>query len=292
MGCCCRRATAAVHLCRLLPAWRLFVCAASRRAHALRPPALLPLLAPAILLLQHQKDCKFREQLKQGGCRCAPLPGPTHPPRCACAPTSQPACSGHAGAHPCCSMLCSVTLPCATVPAPAEMHRLRQDVAAADRERSRLEGRLAAKEREIGGLANKVRVGVAGGSGSGLRGAVSGREMCVGRLGDGCTTVRGDVCRGRGAMRAHAFTRLVHPAPLPSYPPPPRPALQAKALGEAHKEDLKTARRDADELQKKVRCGGAGGGWRRPAAQFTAAVPPSYIACILIASVPRPPAAA
>lgn len=38
----------------------------------------------------------------------------------------------------------------------AEMHRLRLDMQAADKERGRLETRLAAKEREIGGLTNKV----------------------------------------------------------------------------------------------------------------------------------------
>lgn len=37
------------------------------------------------------------------------------------------------------------------------MHRLRLDMQAADKERGRLESRLAAKEREIGGLTNKVR---------------------------------------------------------------------------------------------------------------------------------------
>ena len=36
------------------------------------------------------------------------------------------------------------------------MHRLRLDMQAADKERGRLETRLAAKEREIGGLTNKV----------------------------------------------------------------------------------------------------------------------------------------
>ncbi|KAI3435003.1 hypothetical protein D9Q98_003055 [Chlorella vulgaris] len=55
------------------------------------------------LLLQHQKDCKFREQLKQ------------------------------------------------------DMHRLRLDMGVADKERGRLETRLAAKEREIGGLSNKAK---------------------------------------------------------------------------------------------------------------------------------------
>ncbi|KAL4435589.1 hypothetical protein ABPG77_002552 [Micractinium sp. CCAP 211/92] len=79
------------------------------------------------LLLQHQKDCRFREQLKQ------------------------------------------------------DMHRLRLDVTAADKERSRLEGRLAAREREIGALTNK-----------------------------------------------------------------------SKAASEQHKEELKAAKKDADELQKKV----------------------------------------
>ncbi|KAL4425210.1 hypothetical protein ABPG75_009226 [Micractinium tetrahymenae] len=79
------------------------------------------------LLLQHQKDCRFREQLKQ------------------------------------------------------DMHRLRLDVTAADKERSRLEGRLAAREREIGALTNK-----------------------------------------------------------------------GKAASEQHREELKAAKKDADELQKKV----------------------------------------
>ena len=37
------------------------------------------------------------------------------------------------------------------------MHRLRLDMGVADKERGRLEARLAAKEREIGGLTNKVR---------------------------------------------------------------------------------------------------------------------------------------
>lgn len=61
------------------------------------------------------------------------------------------------------------------------MHRLRLDVTAADKERNRLEGRLAAREREIGALANK-----------------------------------------------------------------------SKAASEQHKEELKAAKKDADELQKKV----------------------------------------
>lgn len=64
---------------------------------------------------------------------------------------------------------------------PADMHRLRLDVAAADKERGRLEGRLAAREREIGVLTNK-----------------------------------------------------------------------AKAASEQHKEELRAAKKDADELQKKV----------------------------------------
>lgn len=38
----------------------------------------------------------------------------------------------------------------------ADMHRLRLDMQAADKERGRLESRLQAKEREIGGLTNKV----------------------------------------------------------------------------------------------------------------------------------------
>ena len=37
------------------------------------------------------------------------------------------------------------------------MHRLRLDMGVADKERGRLDARLAAKEREIGGLTNKVR---------------------------------------------------------------------------------------------------------------------------------------
>lgn len=49
-------------------------------------------------------------------------------------------------------------LPCLLPPsAAAEMHRLRLDMQVADKERSRLEGRLQAKEREIGGLTNKAR---------------------------------------------------------------------------------------------------------------------------------------
>lgn len=68
------------------------------------------------------------------------------------------------------------------------MHRLRLDVTAADKERGRLEGRLAAREREIGALTNK-----------------------------------------------------------------------AKAASEQHKEELKAAKKDADELQKKV-CGPGGCG--------------------------------
>ncbi|EFN57131.1 hypothetical protein CHLNCDRAFT_51197 [Chlorella variabilis] len=84
------------------------------------------------LLLQHQKDCKFREQLKQ------------------------------------------------------DMHRLRLDMGVADKERGRLEARLAAKEREIGGLTNK-----------------------------------------------------------------------AKAAGEQHREELKAAKKEAEDLQKKA----SGRGW-------------------------------
>ncbi|PSC67427.1 afadin alpha-actinin-binding [Micractinium conductrix] len=55
------------------------------------------------LLLQHQRDARYREQLKQ------------------------------------------------------DMHRMKLEVAAADKERGRLEGRLSAKEREIGALSNKAR---------------------------------------------------------------------------------------------------------------------------------------
>lgn len=163
------------------------------------------------LLLQHQKDCKFREQLKQGAQATGPpascqqslaTPGQT-PLRwqlfvergsfwglvrqacllpaalervLACILCSVPrvgfsrtaerrrhmwsmACvpSTHAGLLSCC-------LPCivmgrflpAILPNPADMHRLRLDMGVADKERGRLETRLAAKEREIGGLSNKV----------------------------------------------------------------------------------------------------------------------------------------
>lgn len=41
----------------------------------------------------------------------------------------------------------------------AEMHRMRLDVQGGEKERARLGSRVQAKEREIGGLLNKVRTG-------------------------------------------------------------------------------------------------------------------------------------
>jgi hypothetical protein len=45
---------------------------------------------------------------------------------------------------------------------PAEMHRMRLDMQAGEKERLRLDGRVQAKEREIGSLMNKVGEPLAG----------------------------------------------------------------------------------------------------------------------------------
>ena len=178
------------------------------------------------------------------------------------------------------------TLP-APCPAPADMHRLRLDVQAADKERGRLEGRLAAKEREIGGLANKV-----------LRAGSRDGHAAMGGGGDhdgwgaplGCAVMHGSVAARRvvsGAAAAAmartqavqyqlqlaaAITAMLGPTVLlrllPACPMLCCASVQAKALGEQHRDDLKAAKKEADELAKKVLyCGRAScacweTGWR------------------------------
>ena len=131
------------------------------------------------------------------------------------------------------------------------MHRLRMDVAAADRERSRLEGRLAAKEREIGGLANKASVWGGGGRVVGVWGAVSG---CVG-AGKRCSCFWGmdpQCCVQR--HRDSALTRSCTPPPAPSLPSAHRPRPWARRTRRTSR------RRGGTPTSCRRRCGWGGGG--------------------------------
>jgi hypothetical protein len=175
----------------------------------------------------------------------------------------------------------------APCPAPADMHRLRLDVQAADKERGRLEGRLAAKEREIGGLANKVlRAGsrdghaaMGGGGDHGGWGAPLGCSVMHGSVA-ACRVVSGAAAAAMARTQAvqyqlrlaAAITAMLGPTVLlrllPACPMLCCASVQAKALGEQHRDDLKAAKKEADELAKKVLyCGGAAcacweSGWR------------------------------
>lgn len=96
------------------------------------------------LLLQHQRDAKFKEQLKQGetqGCT---------------ARTARTRKCTHILKHQYDNAMYDKT---SLISPPTEVHRARIDLQAADKERLKLEARLEAKEREIGGLMNKARAG-------------------------------------------------------------------------------------------------------------------------------------